>query len=121
MKKLTVKFIKEIKEDLIQRRQELVRELDADAVQVAENDYDAKFPEFGNKDDENAAEIAIFEKNLSLEKTMEVSLYNVNKALKKIEKGHYGFCEKCNSLIAQKRLKAFPSATACMTCKKKFL
>ena len=24
-------------------------------------------------------------------------------------------------IIAQKRLKAFPSATACMTCKKKFL
>tara|TARA_B100001964_G_C13956279_1_gene475610 strand:- start:359 stop:724 length:366 start_codon:yes stop_codon:yes gene_type:complete len=121
MKKITVKFIREIKEDPIKRRNDLVRELEVDAVQVAENDYDAKFPEYGNKDDENAAEVAAFEKNLSLEKTMEISLYNVNKALSKIEKNKYGFCEKCNSLIDKKRLKAFPSATACMNCKKKFL
>lgn len=39
-----------------------------DAVQVTENDYDAKFPDYGDKDDENAAEVANFEKNLSLEK-----------------------------------------------------
>ena len=121
MKKITAKFIKEVEEDLLKRREELIRELDIDAVQVAENDYDAKFPEFGNKDDENAAEVAAFEKNLSLEKTMEVSLYNVNKALKKIVKGKYGLCEKCESIIAEKRLKAFPSATACMDCKKKSL
>jgi len=121
MKKITVKFIEEIKNDLVNRRDELVKELEVDAIQVAENDYDAKFPEFGNKEDENAAEVAIFEKNLSLEKTMEVSLYNVKKALKKIEKGDYGLCEKCGSPIDTKRLKAFPSATACMDCKKKSL
>ena len=121
MKKIPVKFIEEIKKDLIKRRDDLIKELELDAVQVAENDYDAKFPEYGSKDDENAAEVAVFEKNLSLEKTMEVSLYNVNKALKKIVKGKYGLCEKCESIIAEKRLKAFPSATACMDCKKKSL
>lgn len=121
MKKITVKFIEEIKSDLVKRRNELIKELEVDAVQVAENDYDARFPEFGNKEDENAAEVAVFEKNLSLEKTMEVSLYNVNKALKKIEKGDYGICEKCGSPINIERLKAFPSATACMDCKKKAL
>jgi len=121
MKKISVKFIEEIKKDLIKRRDDLIKELELDAVQVAENDYDAKFPEFGSKDDENAAEVAVFEKNLSLEKTMEVSLYNVNRALEKIKNGNYGKCEKCNLSINKKRLKAFPSATACMECKKKSL
>ena len=62
-----------------------------------------------------------FEKNLSLEKTLEVSLYNVNKAIKKIEEGNYGLCEKCSQPIDPKRLEAFPSATSCMACKQKSL
>lgn len=119
--KMDAKFIKARQSDLEKRRQELLKELESDAVQVTDNDYNAKFEDFGDKDDENAAEVATFEKNLSLEKTLEVSLYNVNKALKKIEEGNYGLCEKCGQLIDPKRLEAFPSAGACMDCKKKSL
>lgn len=118
---MDAKFINERKEQLATRRDELVKELNMDAVQVTENDYDAKFPDFGDKEDENAAEVATFEKNLSLEKTLEVSLFNVNKALKKIEEGNYGLCEKCDKPIDPKRLEAFPSATSCMDCKKNSL
>ncbi|MDD5749736.1 MAG: TraR/DksA C4-type zinc finger protein [Patescibacteria group bacterium] len=119
--KLDSKFLAERKEELLKRKEELLKELTEGTVQVADNDYSAKFVDLGDKDDENAAEVAIFEKNLSLEKTLEVSLYNVNKALKKIEEGNYGICEKCNSVINPDRLKAFPSATSCMDCKKKSL
>lgn len=119
--KLTADFIESRRNELEKRRQEILRELKADAVQVADNDYSAKFVDYGEKDDENAAEVATFEKNLSLEKTLEVSLYNVNKALKKIEAGDYGLCEKCNLPIKPGRLEAFPSATSCMECKKKSL
>jgi DnaK suppressor protein len=119
--KLTAEFLAARKKDLLQRRQEILQELNVDAVQVANNDYDAKFEDFGDKDDENAAEVAAFEKNLSLEKTLELSLYNVNKGLKKMEEGNYGLCEKCGNLIEPKRLEAFPSATSCMSCKRKSL
>lgn len=119
--KMNAKFIEERKKDLEKRRDELKKELSTSAEQVAENDYDAKFVDLGDKDDENAAEVALFEKNLSLEKTLEVSLYNVNRALKKIEEGNYGLCEKCNAPINPDRLKAFPSATSCMKCKEKSL
>ena len=118
---MDAKFIAERKEELTARKEELVKELDMDAVQVTENDYDAKFPDYGDKDDENAAEVANFEKNLSLEKTLEVSLFNVNKALKKIKEGNYGLCEKCGKPIDPRRLEAFPSATSCMECKQKSL
>jgi len=119
--KLTADFIEARRDELDKRRQEILRELNVDAVQVADNDYSAKFVDYGEKDDENAAEVATFEKNLSLEKTLELSLYNVNKALKKIEKGNFGLCEKCNKPIKPERLEAFPSATSCMDCKKKSL
>lgn len=119
--KIDKKFIEERKVELEERKKEVLRELENDAVKVAEHDYSAKFIDYGDKDDENAAEVANFEKNLSLEKTLEVSLFNVNKALKKVEEGSYGLCEKCEGPIAPERLKAFPSATSCMACKKKVL
>ena len=118
---MDAEFIAERRKDLEKRRQEILKELNVGAVQVAEHDYSAKFVDYGDKDDENAAEVATFEKNLSLEKTLEISLYNVNKALKKIEEGKYGLCEKCQGSIKPARLKAFPSATSCMKCKKKTL
>ncbi|MBU1202807.1 TraR/DksA C4-type zinc finger protein [Patescibacteria group bacterium] len=118
---MDAKFIEVRKAELEQRRQDILKELEAGAVKVADNDYSAKFVDLGDKDDENAAEVAMFEKNLSLEKTLEVSLYNVNRALKKIEEGNYGLCEKCGGPIKPERLEAFPSATSCMDCKKKSL
>ncbi len=119
--KMNAKFIKERKANLEVRREELKKELDSSTDQVAENDYDAKFIDLGDKEDENAAEVAMFEKNLSMEKTLEISLFNVNKALKKIDEGNYGICEKCERPINPERLNAFPSATACMKCKEKSL
>jgi|SRR3989344_1929050 len=119
--KISAKFITDRQHDLEKRREELLRELNVDAVQVADNDYDAKFVDYGDKDDENAAEVATFEKNLSLEKTLEVSLFNVNKALERIEQGNYGLCEKCGRPISPERLEAFPSASSCMDCKQKSL
>lgn len=119
--KMDKKFIEERKKDLEARQAQLKKELFASADQIAENDYDAKFVDLGEKEDENAAEVEMFEKNLSMEKTLEVSLYNVNRALKKIEDGNYGLCEKCGNPINPDRLKAFPSATSCMKCKEKSL
>lgn len=119
--KLDAKFLEERKQELLNRRIELLKELDEDTVKVADNDYSAKFVDLGEKEDENAAEVALFEKNLSLEKTLEISLYNVNRAIERIEAGDYGVCEKCGQNIDPERLKAFPSATSCMDCKRKAL
>jgi len=121
--KVDAAFLAEQKRLLEERKSQLLRELKMDGVQQlhGDNEYDAKFPDFGEKEDENAAEVAAYEGNLSMEKNLEVSLFNVNKALKKIEEGNYGICEKCGTMISPERLRAFPSATACMDCKKKFM
>ncbi len=120
---LTPTFLTEQKAKLEARRAELMRELNEDSTpnKNSAGDFDAKFPDFGDKEDDNAAEVEIFERNLSMEKNLEVSLFNVDKALRKMEDGTFGICEKCGKEIAQDRLNAFPSATACMDCKNKGL
>ncbi len=116
-------FLAEQKNLLEQRQTELLKELNIDAVPRpnTSGDFEARFPDYGDKDDDSAAEVATFQNNLSLEKELEVSLFNVKKALRKIEEGNYGLCEKCSQPIEIDRLKAFPSATSCMDCKRKGL
>jgi DnaK suppressor protein len=44
-------------------------------------------------------------------------LYQIEKALGKIEDGTYGQCETCEEIIDLKRLKAHPFTTLCIDCK----
>jgi DnaK suppressor protein len=119
---LSSEFIAARKAQLEQRRQNLLGELssvadrDPRTKQVA---YNPGFPNFGDSMEDNALEITAFEGNMVMEETLGVSLETTERALKKIEDGTYGTCEKCGQLIEPKRLEAFPSATACMSCKKK--
>jgi DnaK suppressor protein len=43
-------------------------------------------------------------------------LRDIEAALRKMEKGTYGYCEHCKKSIEKKRIKALPSARYCMTC-----
>ncbi len=117
------KILKEIQKKLMKQKEELVRDLEdfADKNKNVEDDYNAKFPQYGDHEDENAAEVADFEGDLYLEKTLEKSLRKVNEALQMIKKGIYGECRECKKAIPEKRLLAFPTATKCMECKKKSL
>lgn len=47
----------------------------------------------------------------------EISLLtNIEAALRKIDKGIYGICEKCNRPIPKKRLKSIPHVRYCINC-----
>ena len=109
-------FLDNIKKDLLARKDKLKQQLGtfAEKDPKQEDNYNSGFPEFGDKEDENAAEVAAFEGNLSLEETLEQSLEMINKALQKIEDGTYGLCEKCGETIYQKRLEIMPTATKCV-------
>jgi RNA polymerase-binding transcription factor len=41
------------------------------------------------------------------------------RALARIEAGTYGICESCGEPIGKARLRAFPRATLCVTCKQR--
>lgn len=82
------------------------------------DDYNSSFPEFGDKDDENAAEVAEYVNNIPMEEGLEKTLRDVNKSLERIQKGSYGFCKYCKKPIAKNRLIARPTSSACVECKK---
>ena len=84
----------------------------------AGDDYNAQFPEHGDKEDENAAEIADYTVNLPLEHALEKQLLDVDVALKRIDEGKYGLCKYCHQPIEEKRLEARPTSSACISCKK---
>lgn len=79
----------------------------------------AKFPNFGDKEEDNATEVDVYENYTSLETNLDTLSKEINNALAKIEKGTYGQCDNCDKLIPAKRLEAFPAAPICIDCKKK--
>src|SRR5262245_25940231 len=76
------------------------------------------FPDYGDKEDENAAEVAEYVVNLSLEENLEKSLRDAVQALDRLKKGEYGICKYCKNPIEEKRLLARPTSSSCMSCKK---
>lgn len=121
MPNLDPKLIKTIKEKLLEEKQRLEKELKEFTKRNIHNinDYDAHFPSFGDKDDENAAEVAIYSDSLTLERMLESALRDVNNALQRIEEGKYGFCKYCGKAISFQRLLARPTSSACIPCKEK--
>jgi RNA polymerase-binding protein DksA len=117
------KTLEQIKEKLLSEKQELTKELNsfADKNNKVDNEYETKFPNYGEHEDDNASEVADFESDLYLEKTLEQSLRKIDEALERIEKGTYGSCEECGKKIPTERCLAFPTAAKCMECKRKSL
>lgn len=85
---------------------------------ASETDFNSDFPNLGEKEDENASEVAQFSDNLSLEDELEKALRDVESALKLIEKGTYGTCKYCGQQIDERRILARPTSTSCIQCKK---
>ena len=82
------------------------------------DDYEAKFPDFGDEEDENAREVAQYTANKPLEISLENTLRDVNQALERLKKDAYGICKYCKEPIDEKRLLARPTSSACVSCKK---
>jgi DnaK suppressor protein len=118
-KELENEAIAKIKTDLITRKEQIIHDL----KEVAKNDshdaenIGAKFPEYGDKPDENAQEITDYSTNLMTEKVLEKTLEDIDGALKRIEDGTYGICKYCHKPISAKRLVARPVASSCIACK----
>ncbi len=116
----SAEFIDKIKGMLMAEKTNLERDLNKFAKKnphTVEEDYTSAFPDYGDKDDENAAEVAEYETNLSIEQTLEKKLRDVNAALQKIVKGEYGICKHCGKPIEEKRLLARPDSGSHVECK----
>lgn len=65
---------------------------------------------------DDASELFEREKNLTVRRTLEATLQEINEALHKFDEGTYGLCERCGKPIMEKRLRAMPGATHCIEC-----
>ena len=118
-KELDQEVIDQIKTELLARKEQILNELKEVSKQ---DDHDAdnlgaKFPEYGDKPDENAQEISDYTTSVMTEKVLEHTLEDIEGALKRIDDGTYGICKYCKKPISQKRLLARPVASACIACK----
>jgi len=56
------------------------------------------------------------EKSLALLATLQSRLASIDDALKAIDLGLYGVCQRCGEKISEERLEVKPEATLCITC-----
>lgn len=112
--------LQKIKADLLKERAKLETQLAQFSTKNVHNpdDYNAVFPQFGEKEEDNATEVAQYSDNLTLERTLEAALRDVKKALGNLEKGVYGTCKYCKKEIDKRRLLARPTSSSCIDCKK---
>jgi len=68
--------------------------------------------------DEETDETEEFGSYLSVKRTQDSRLEQINKALEKINKGMYGKCEKCGDPIEQRILDVDPESLLCKNCKR---
>jgi DnaK suppressor protein len=101
-------FIGKEKQLLLTEREQIVEELDhLREFMQAEVDVEP---------DEGDAEIFEREKNAALIAVLEHKLRDIDAALRSIEKGRYGICERCDQPIEVARLEVKPDATLCLKC-----
>jgi len=120
---MTKKELEEIKKLLEQEKAAVEEQLSTFAIkdESPEGDWDTKFPPLDNSAggellEDLAKRREEYENLLPVEYALEKKLNNINSALKKIEKGKYGLCEKCGKKIKKERLEALPEARFCMKC-----
>jgi DnaK suppressor protein len=66
--------------------------------------------------DEGDAEIFEREKNAALIVVLERRLTDIDAAIRSIDKGKYGICDRCGKPIEVDRLEVKPDATLCVSC-----
>jgi DnaK suppressor protein len=106
------------------RREELEAERVQLLGQVAELDAEAdvnNWREGGFDDDPADAGSASFERETaqSLSNHARGLLTQIDDALRRMDRGTYGSCDRCEKQIEPARLEALPYATLCLDCKRR--
>ncbi|MEK7122732.1 MAG: TraR/DksA family transcriptional regulator [Patescibacteria group bacterium] len=118
---LSKTVLKNSKERLLAEKTRLEQELAQIGAPSGKDDADftATWADYGDKEDENAAEVAAYSDSLGLEATFEPELKEVNEALDRIEQGIYGMCKSCGAEIPEARLDVRPQSIYCIACQEK--
>lgn len=101
-------FVAQEKEKLLEEQAQVTAEL-AHLREFLQAEVDVE-------PDEGDSEVFEREKNAALIAVLERRLVDIGTALKLIEKGAYGLCQRCGKPIEIERLEVKPDATMCVSC-----
>jgi len=119
--KLDAATLKKIKEQLTSERGNLVKqqeELEEDSFEGTQSDLTG---EVGLDEDFADAGTATFdrERDLSIRNNIRDLIDQIDRAVRRIDEGVYGTCERCGRPIDAARVKALPHASLCLDCKRR--
>jgi DnaK suppressor protein len=103
-----------MKTKLAEERQELIEQLS----EFRSNSRELE-PEIAQDVGDKAESSYTKEFLLHLSEGERERLFQIDEALKKIEKSNYGTCDNCGQPISKKRLNAIPWTPYCIKCKEK--
>lgn len=99
---------------------EEIEELKADIARVEAQMASEENSERGGDDDADAgAKTYEREREIALSLNARDLLAQNERAIARVDAGTYGVCENCQRPIGKERLRAFPRATLCVTCKQR--
>ncbi len=99
---------------LVNERERLMRERHIAVQEDLESGLE--LADYDNHPADAASETFERTKNLALDENFREIVESIDEALRKIEDGSYGLCDRCGALIKPERLKAIPYATMCIDC-----
>jgi RNA polymerase-binding protein DksA len=105
-------FVEAQKERLLALRQEMSEKVE----QVQENVAQGLAPSDAIDQEEVAVINNMRQIDMAGGDLFEDRIYEIDQALKRIEDGSYGTCDRCGRPINPERLEAKPWATFCITC-----
>lgn len=106
-----------IRAALAARLDELKEEYGTHLAEIAELQRDRFTDVAGDDQADTGSKTFEREQEISLAHSILERSHQVERALERLDEGHYGWCERCSSPIPVERLAAFPSATLCVACK----
>jgi YteA family regulatory protein len=98
---------------------ELISSFREDGLNQSLSDSFSEFATYDNHPADVAAETFERSKDLALRENSERIRGDIERALKRIDEGTYGTCEKCGSEIPRERLSLVPQAATCAVCSRK--
>ena len=99
---------------LLRERERLEAERKAAAADLAEDG--SELSDYDNHPADSATDTYERTKNYALDENYREIVERIDEALRKIDEGSYGTCDRCNGPINPERLRAIPYATLCIEC-----
>ncbi len=112
--------IRHLKELLLRKKSEAeagLKSMEELGAKMNQQESTGELSSYDNHPADSGTEAFEREKDLGLRVSAEKRIELMEKALKKIEEGTYGICERCGREISLERLEAIPYTQDCIECR----